>query len=230
MKKKGDTVITTMLIAVLGNIASGKTTLCEVLARILDATLIPEPVQKWKDNGLLEAFYQDLQQTDLPHGTPRTMPYIFQQFAFSSRLVDYKKVAWTDTVHVIADSHILSDRNVYAQALYDDGFFSDDQMRWYNESHEDWKLLVPEAVADVFVYLQTTPACCMKRIHARNRTEETEITEAYLAKLHVRYEALFQKLSHDDGVKIVKIDGDQCRLEVNARTLCTLKPLLDPLE
>ncbi|RWS19577.1 deoxycytidine kinase-like isoform X2, partial [Leptotrombidium deliense] len=48
---------------------------------------------------------------------------------------------------------------------------------------------------NVIVYLRSTPEYCMRRIHERGRSEESNVSEALLDKLHTLHEKWIEAMS-----------------------------------
>ena len=184
------------LVVVIGNIGSGKTTVVELLSKKFEnLSVIQEPVKEWQDLGLLDMFYKD----------KKKYAFSFQTYAFASRLALYKEVDWSSTSFVLADSHVVVDRYVFAEELKEEKCISEKEMKIYEKQFSNWKKLVPEASEPTFIYLNTTPEQCLKRIQARERSEENTIKLEYLINLHNRLVVLCDKL----GGEVMKFDGNQ---------------------
>lgn len=180
---------TTPSIVLIGLIGIGKTTIASKLKRklqerdgVVSETLF-EPVDQWKESGLLQNFYND----------KKRWAYTFQQKAFSSRLQLFNKVDWAKTELTISDGSILMDRHAFAEMLHEDGSISDFEMDLYLESFQEWRTLVPAADPSIFIYLKTEDTqVALDRIKVRDRKEEIGISADYMQKLKSKIEDMLQ--------------------------------------
>lgn len=180
---------TTPSIVLIGLIGIGKTTIASKLKGklqerhgIVSETLF-EPVEQWKESGLLQHFYDD----------PTRWAYTLQQKAFSSRLQLFSKVDWSKTELTISDGSILMDRHAFAEMLHEDGRISDFEMSLYLDTFQEWRTLVPAADPSIFVYLKTDDTkVALDRIKVRDRKEESGISPEYMEKLKDKIEAMLE--------------------------------------
>jgi deoxyadenosine/deoxycytidine kinase len=200
---------TTPSIVFVGLIGIGKTTLCKKLKRKLNEEhglsidTILEPVEAWKESGLLNHFYQDMKR----------WAYTFQQKAFSSRLNLFTKVDWDKIELTISDGTILMDRHAFAEMLHDDRMMSDFEFEEYLDSFQEWKNIVPAADPSIFIYLKPSQVdVAIKRIKTRDRSEEIGITSDYLTKLESKIEKMFQLPSIKNRVIVVDADQNEDQL------------------
>jgi deoxyadenosine/deoxycytidine kinase len=197
-----DTVplISPTIIAIEGNIGAGKTTFMRMLEdRLsLDATakivMVYEKVDEWMnvrdadsgdDRSLFDLFYADKSK----HA------FMFQSYVLMSRVADMMRrvraeAASTQKVIFVCERSFLTDLEVFARILKEDGVMSSMEFSVY----ESWHRLV----RDVFtrsnacvggqIYLRASPDVCVERIGVRARPGEDRIDDAYIAKLHRRHE------------------------------------------
>lgn len=192
------------IITFIGNIGSGKTTLVtELYAELCNALgskfihPLYEPVEEWKKSGILKAFYEDVHKMALP----------MQMYAFSSRLRQLKLLITREDPYIIVmDGSIYTDRDVFKEALKDDGHISEAGEKMYEKTFENWEKLVPEHIPSLWIYLNTSPVVCEMRKRSRGRPEEATVDIEYLKKLDAKLEATYEKYK-TNGYNIVKIDG-----------------------
>ncbi len=199
MGNKIELNIKTKTIVIIGNIGSGKTTVAELLVKLLEdynSKLIPEPVEQWREIKLLDEFYKDQRKYSL----------FFQANAFASRLSLYKDIDNSETGILIADSHVVIDRHVFAEKLKEDGHITDLEMTWYDSLFKDWRKLIPEYGNPVYVYLNTPPEVCLERLKKRERKEEVGISLEYLKSIHGKFEDFCDELGEGS---VFKYDGKQ---------------------
>lgn len=202
------------LVSIFGNIGSGKTSLLERISLACDSIqIVHEPVAKWKELGMLEALYEDLAQTDV--SKQKSMPYKFQQMAFATRLADLKTTESSVIAGqpqkslILADGHVMIDRHIFAEHLFQSLRISESEMNWYNEIYSCWQKIVPMAKPRYFIYLKTNPAACADRIKKRGRIEESNIPQEYLAALDARFEEFVVNESKRCSVPVLTIDASQ---------------------
>lgn len=170
------------IISIEGNIGSGKSTLVNYLKNTLDKDkyiFVDEPVNTWqsiKDNegiDILSKFYNNKEK----------YAFSFQMLAYISRISAIKKVINDDKI-IITERCVNTDKEVFAKMLYDDNLIEDINYQiynmWFDEFNKDIKV-------NKFVYLQTDPILCSKRIKQRNREGE-DIDLDYLCKCHNYHE------------------------------------------
>jgi len=184
-----------------GNIGAGKSTFLRMIKQHLSVHIIFEPHEKWQQvisgENLLEKFYRD---------TPR-WGYTFQTYAFVTRVMEQEKHArrYTSTpVHMLERS-VFSDRYCFAAACHELGNMSTLEWKLYCEWFS-W--LVDQYVTKPkgFIYLQTDPQVCYKRLIKRNRLEESNISLDYLEFLHEKHEAwLIHKRGLDKFIRDIPV-------------------------
>lgn len=177
----------TRYIVIDGSIGAGKTTVInEVLIPILSAkgisaTYIQEPVDLWKQIGILQEFYKD----------KKRYAYEFQTFAYVTRIKECIKTHSTEYQYVFMERSIFSDKHVFVQMLHDDGLIDNMQMAMYNEWWDMWKMLMPFTIT-AHIYIRPTPETCEERCKIRARDGEKEIPLEYFQRLHIYYEKYYK--------------------------------------
>jgi deoxyadenosine/deoxycytidine kinase len=172
------------VIFVNGNIGAGKETVMNFLQEVLTnkghkVKLILEPVQLWRDTGMLDRLYKG--------------EYLaFQKFAIRSRVdainEQYKEALQEDCEFVFIETHPLIDLYVFAKTTLTKKQFCEYEESWLNEVARlmvDWSSCI-----NLFIYVE--PEHCLKRIMTRARNEESEIKLDYLQELHDRHLELHQ--------------------------------------
>ena len=71
---------------------------------------------------------------------------------------------------------VFSDRMVFVNAVHEAQWMSDLQLSVYDSWFDPMVSVVPSIVPDGFIYLQANPATCMRRLHQRQRKEESQVT------------------------------------------------------
>lgn len=207
-----------VFVTVDADIAAGKSTLVERLRDRLRWRVVvaDEPVDAWQASGLLADMYAALDQ-----GPPSAdgMPGMFQIYAFSTRAA---KLAATmrqaralsdecgDTVVVLSERSVFSDRDVFKHMLVADGHITPVQQRVYDGCFEALiPAIVPDGAPDLCIWVDSEPDLCMQRHKQRARPGET-LSPDYAASLHRRHVELFggdRATLGGVSVPVLRIDG-----------------------
>jgi len=196
------------IISVEGVISTGKSTLIsQCLVPILTemgykVKVIPEPVDKWVESGLLQKFYDD----------PHRWGYSFQTSVFHDRITEVIKVYNEEPK---ADIYIMerscaSDK-IFMKVLKQDGIVSDLEYALYQNWADLWTQLMP-ALPDLVVFLRTEVGICMNRLKRRNREGEEGVSMDYQSKLLTNHDLMFGGRTVTMGSKnvpCITINGDQ---------------------
>lgn len=174
------------LIIVDGIIGAGKTELCRALAASLRSSglvvsLALEPVDRWSEVGILEAFYADRAR----YG------YSFQTFAFATRI---KAIADAVRATPAADVYIL-ERSPATDRIFMElqrGLVPPVEMAMYAEWCAAYESMLPIDLSKATViFLKPQVETCMARQLARARSGESASMEAYQRVLQRAHEAFF---------------------------------------
>ena len=186
-----------------GNIGSGKTTLINMLKKDnLDIGIFEEPVKIWTDIGIFQKYGID----------PVRYGLMFQVLARMTRHnLEYDVLADPGCKLVnIFERSGLTDETVFMPVMADLHQLDKEELLWYDTCvaplNKSFKFL--EDCEFGFIYLNTSPEICEKRILKRNRTGEN-VSFDYLLKLDEKHRTgLLPKIRElTDNVLI--IDGDQ---------------------
>jgi deoxyadenosine/deoxycytidine kinase len=182
-----------------GEIGSGKTTLVNGLASVLRARgyrvgVALEPVEKWREIGILGKFYDD----------PERYGYAFQSFVYTTRIQEISRMA---AENADADVYIL-ERSPATDKIFMNlttpklGSNAEMFSKMYSLWCDTFDQLLPFRIADATVlYLKPSLEVCMQRIASRNRGEEilhkneahktSGVSQEYQALLRRGHEAMF---------------------------------------
>ncbi|MBA3954623.1 deoxynucleoside kinase [Candidatus Dependentiae bacterium] len=165
-----------------GNIGAGKSTFLKIIHQYLTAQIVYEPHEKWQNVGgenLLELFYAD----------PKRWAYTFQTYAFITRIMAQQEAALkAHEPFQVLERSVYSDRYCFAYNCFEMGLIT--QLEW--QLYQEWfSWLVDKYTAQPsgFIYLQTDPEVCFKRLQKRNRSEEQAVSLDYLTLLHAKHES-----------------------------------------
>ena len=187
-----------------GIIAAGKTTFIENAVRELErrgfsVVVVREPVEKWKNNGMLARFYGDIKR----------YAYNFQTMAFHDRVAECINAAKTPAQIYLLERSCFTD-NLFMEMLHDDGKVDDLEMQNYRDWWSLWYHVMPFQPT-LFVYIRPSMNACMERIRARARPGEEVVGEDYQTRLQAKHDALFESGSVDvqgKSVPCIKITSE----------------------
>ena len=190
---------TPIILSIDGNIGSGKSTLYEELKTYYssnnDICFVPEPVDDWKsivdkhNVPILTNLYKDTNK----------YAFRFQMMAYISRLhLLRQKIKENKYRIIISERCVHTDKNVFAQMLYDDGLIEHDEyqiyLKWFEEFLDDIKL-------SGIIYVRADPNVCDTRVKIRSREGEN-IPLEYLTKCHNYHEKWLNDESSYDKITI----------------------------
>jgi deoxyadenosine/deoxycytidine kinase len=172
-------------VCVEGNIGTGKTTLCNRLAKRFHGKVI---LEQFTDNPFLPYFYND----------PERYAFPVEIFFMTER-------------HKQLQKHILT-RDLFAQHIFADYFFTktllfarnnlnDEEFRIFQQLFQ--LLEKPFPNPDILVYLHRSTSRLLNLIEIRGRHMETPISESYLQKIQ---DAYFDYFRSETGFPILIID------------------------
>jgi len=214
-------------IALMGNIAAGKSTLADCLATLIRCIVFHEPVGEVKP--LLDAFYAN---------EPDSATQL--QLAF---LTARTKIL--DAIRNTLPTHtVIMDRTIYEDMLFTIAQVLSGRISrpWWDVYKTLFTVLVsfmPQP--DVIVYLQTRPGVCLERYHSRGRDGET-LGLDYLEFLDVLYSVLAERLPPDrlcvvpyDELNPISCSDDLTKVLCLIEAHCTRYPnptaiVIDPEE
>lgn len=180
------------LIAVAGNIGSGKTTLTRLLAKHY----------KWKphfedadENPYMNDFYEDMQRWS----------FNLQVSFLNSRLQQIQQIRQQNKT-VIQDRTIYEDAYIFSANLHAMSLMTtrdyENYMSLFNTILE---FVMPP---DLLIYLRASVPTLVKQIQKRGRPYEESIRLDYLRRLNERYEAWIDTYESTTKGKLVIIDVD----------------------
>lgn len=191
----------TTIISIDGNIGSGKSTLYKDLQRFYSTNskiyFVPEPVDEWshikdkKGVPILTNLYKNTEK----------YAFRFQMMAYISRLSLLRKVVKSHNYDIIITERcVYTDKNVFAQMLYDDNKIEHDEfqiyLNWFEEFLDELK------IAGI-VYVKADPEICNYRVKKRSREGET-IPLSYLTSCHNYHE----RWINNEKIPILTIDAN----------------------
>lgn len=201
-----------MVLALAGNIGTGKTTLTQMLSQRFGWQAHYEAVA---DNPYLADFYSDMKRWAFP----------LQVYFLNNRYKSHKTLIHQD-VSAILDRSIYEDAHIFARNLYETNLMSERDYRCYVDLYES---LSSQLVApDLVVYLRKSIPKLQSHIQRRGRDYEKNIPDSYLSKLNDYYDEWIE--DYKLGPKIT-LDTDHLDFVANPNEFETLaKQILGALD
>jgi deoxyadenosine/deoxycytidine kinase len=200
-----EAAIPSNMFSIEGNIGSGKSTFLSLLKNSKKfndiqqqlnrpIVFIPEPVEQWQtikdtntDETIIEKFYADQDR----------YAFSFQMMAYITRLSIIRKTMKENPNAVLISERCLdTDRNIFAQMLFENGKISDIEFQIYKKWFEEFK----SDITQRHIYITTPTELCHSRIKQRNRKGE-EIPFDYLQECDLYHQTWLNKPS------VIRIDG-----------------------
>lgn len=188
-----------LCISVEGEIGAGKTTAIEHVTEELrdrgyNVVVIPEPVEKWKQIGILEEFYNSVGKEEEKHIT-----YEFQTYTFVTR-VEYTLKAFRenpDAEIFISERSIFSDRYVFVENLKQ--ILGRVRMKMYEDWWSMWKEVLPKCFTESLkmIYLKPSINSCQERVNIRKRDGEDKVSYEYQEGLRAVHEMFLQGINEE---------------------------------
>ena len=193
----------TRIISIEGNIGSGKSTFvkeleryCKINSKNSKIHFLQEPVNIWNNvqtaegKNIIECYYANQKKYAFP----------FQMMAYISRIHLLKEALKDDYDIIITERCVHTDKNVFAQMLFDEGKIGDIEFKIYNMWFDEFLKDLPKIE---IVYLKTVPNISNERVIKRSRKGEN-IPIEYLEKCHNYHEKWLKQ-----DVPITTINGDE---------------------
>ena len=159
-------------VAIDGPIGVGKTSLVERLVQRLEAT---GALEEWSQNPFLKSFYEA--QTGAAFQTE--LFFLLSRYKQQQELLQRKLFS-----PVTISDYVFEKSKLFAYLNLDDS-----EVLLYEKLYDLLAENVPRP--DLVVYLQAPTEVLMKRIRARGRPEEDQLSEEYLAEVNRAYNYYF---------------------------------------
>ena len=201
------------IIAIEGNIGTGKSTLLHYLEKQIitkssfsSIIILTEPIDEWikiKDtNGdsILTKFYND----------PKKYSFAFQILVLKSmnELIVKTILENPECKIILCERSILSSHHVFTEMLYKDNIMNEIEHQLYQDIYHMW--CINEIIPDMIIYLYATPEKCLDRVKKRNREGEQDISLHYLQKCNDYYDEfitlLLKENNNENNKKDIKIN------------------------
>jgi len=197
-----------MLIAIAGNIGSGKTTLTKLLANYYKW----DPQYEDADNNpYINDFYEDMQRWSFN----LQVSFLSERF---NKMIEIRKKGKT----VVLDRTIYEDAYIFAPNLHAMGLMPSRDFENYTNLFEMTSSLIQ--APDLLIYLRATVPTLVNQIQKRGRKYEDSIRLDYLKRLNERYEAWISSYSQGN---LLIIDVDKTNFIENKEDLSSVINKID---
>ncbi len=208
-----NTIKKPIIISFDGNIGSGKSSavqyfkqnfekFCNLKTHNYKVCFLDEPVDQWElivdiedDKNTIQKFYENNEKYAFP----------FQMMAYISRLSLFKQALKQDYDIIFTERSMYTDRNVFAQMLYDSNKMNTIEyqiyLKWFDEFLETINTIKT-------VYIRTSPEICSRRVLKRARLGEN-IQLEYLKDCHHYHDKWLNDPSKIEKGNVLIIDGNE---------------------
>jgi deoxyadenosine/deoxycytidine kinase len=184
-----------VVIVVDGLIGAGKSEYLKMIRQKMtekgwSVTEVQEPVERWRQCGMLDRFYQD----------PKRWGYHFQTKAFHDRIMEnidmFEKYGSQSDVFILERSPFTD--TLFMEMLHESKTVDDLEMQHYREWWNMWYRIMPYKL-DLFIYLRPDVDVCMDRLKNRARGEEKGVSKEYQVALQKKHDHFFGNGSVQTG-------------------------------
>jgi len=175
-------------ICIEGNIGSGKTSLCELLARQYPVQLI---LEEFDDNPFLPFFYQN----------PERFAFTVELFFMAERHKQLSQVTFQKDLFY---EFTLADYSFWKTLIFARKNLDEKEYRLFQRLFNVLNSTSPNP--DLLIYLHRTPEKLLRNIHVREREYELNITANYLKTIQDSY---FEFFYSQNSYPIVIVDIEE---------------------
>lgn len=194
-----------MQVYIEGNISAGKSELLKHFEEKTNVITIPEPLTRWENffgTDLLKLKYEDNEKFE----------FLFQSIANMTRMEQINEHCHKGVVKIMERS-LQSSFNVFVKNSKENYHMDDLTFKALKYSHDilcTKGALDALTCPDLYIYLQTSPKICFKRMRERNREAEKNVDLKFLENLHIKHEEWLNQVDSEEKelCPILVLDGN----------------------
>ena len=192
-------------ICIEGNIGSGKTSLCELLARQHPVQLI---LEEFDDNPFLPFFYQN----------PERFAFTVELFFMAERHKQLSQVTFQKDLFY---EFTLADYSFWKTLIFARKNLDEKEYRLFQRLFNVLNSTSPNP--DLLIYLHRTPEKLLRNIHVRERDYELNITANYLKTIQDSY---FEFFYSQTSYPIVIVDVEDIDFVANPTHMSEMEQII----
>ena len=192
-------------ICIEGNIGSGKTSLCEILAGRYPVQLV---LEEFDDNPFLPYFYQN----------PERFAFTVELFFMAER---HKQLSQLTLQKDLFYDFTLADYSFWKTLIFARKNLDEKEYRLFQRLFNVLNSTSPNP--DLLIYLHRTPEKLLYNIHKRERNYELNITAAYLKTIQDSY---FEFFYSQTSYPIVIVDVEEIDFVSNPKHLKEIEAII----
>ena len=185
-------------IYLVGNIASGKTTLAKLLAEHIPGSVyVPEPYER---NPFLPLYLQDQQRWAFTSTLRYYMDYV--------QVLSEQKTANPQGQYFFIDAGSWSNALLYARYAAGEGMMTPQEYAFYREACRVFDIAYPQPQPAAFIFISASPEICYQRMRGRGWGFQQNVVQvSYLMKLD-EYLLEMKRSLLEMGVKVLEISSE----------------------
>ena len=192
-------------ICIEGNIGSGKTSLCELLAAKYPVQLV---LEQFDDNPFLPFFYQN----------PERFAFTVELFFMAER---HKQLSQVTLQKDLFYEFTLADYSFWKTLIFARKNLDEKEYRLFLRLFNILNATSPNP--DLLIYLHRTPGKLLEQINKRDRGYEHNITETYLKNIQDSY---FEFFYSQPSYPIVIVDVEDIDFVYNSKHLAEIESII----
>ena len=188
-----------------GNIAAGKSELLKHFSIHPHIITLPEPLDQWTN-------FHGQNVLQLKYENHTKYEYLFQTLANTTRLDQLNEHCHKNGIKIIERS-LQSGFNVFIKNAKENHHMDNltyETLKYTYETLCTKNYLNILTAPDLYIYLQTSPTICYKRLCDRNRKEEKNVDLTFLENVHTKHEEWLNQQNSETAAKcpILILDGN----------------------
>lgn len=184
-------------ICIVGNVASGKSTLCHLLAQhIPNAAEVPED---FEENSFLGLYLKDPPRWAFANATRYYYDYV--------RVFQERTAGQSYEWHFI-DAGGATNRLVYGLYLLNEGVMTRDEYQFYDQLCDVLQRTYAYPDPDAYIFVRASPETCYARMVQRGWVIQSSVTPEYLTQLPKYFDALRVTVAQQ-GIPTYQISSEE---------------------